>query len=115
MPPEISINFSRIGLAFDVVAFFMVAPEIIGEKRLSDLQKYHRSYLMVAERHTICSGCIEWNYFALAIFIFIPADAVIPPCTYHDYQRRSATRLSTNNYFFFWRRVSPHHCWRDSL
>jgi len=45
MNPNIAITFTRIGLVFDFLAFFLAAPEIIGEEGLKKLLSRLQTFL----------------------------------------------------------------------
>jgi hypothetical protein len=45
MDPTLAITFTRIGLIFDFLAFFLAAPEIIGEEGLKKLLSRLKTFL----------------------------------------------------------------------
>ena len=71
MNPESAINLTRLGLICDFLAFFLAAPELLGEKGMRTVQKYIR-YLMIILSFVLFAVSLLGVVLLLFFWLFIP-------------------------------------------
>ncbi len=78
MSPQLAANFTRIGLVFDTLAFFMAAPEILGEKRLNRMRKNLVNALWWTSVILFGLAVLGGIVFALSIAFIVPLMFFLP-------------------------------------
>jgi hypothetical protein len=80
MNPTIAVDFTRIGLACDFLAFFLAAPEILGESRIRKIQNNLRTILIFFSFGFFIISIIS----TIAMFLFwivIPTSNIVATAT----------------------------------
>lgn len=67
MSPIVALTITRVGLAFDFLAFFLAAPELLGEEGLRKLQ----------DRLQVILWWFSVGLFAISVLMILPAIASI--------------------------------------
>lgn len=76
MSAELQATITRVGLLFDFVAFFLAAPELLGEKRLLSLQNFLRkSFLWTSIGLLFISSIILFLIILSQVLLFLIAAA----------------------------------------
>lgn len=77
---DLSSFCTRMGLILDCLAFFLVTPELLGEKRLHILQRLLRSVLLWVSLGLLIVGILTLTLIAMS-YLFLPILLAVFPVT----------------------------------
>ncbi|MBE0669124.1 MAG: hypothetical protein IH588_00925 [Anaerolineales bacterium] len=95
MNPTIAVDFTRIGLICDFLAFFLAAPELLGENGMRKVQKYLR-VIMISLSFILFFISLLGAISLLFLWILIPVLMIISTAASLAFPTIN-TSLSTDN------------------